>query len=157
MKDMPPDVTIRPATLADEPALTGLAARLTAFPLPPWRTPAEIAVADARAMLEAVGARQADEEVLIAERDGVVAGCLHMVAVTDFFGRRHAHVSVLATTEAAEGSGVGRALMAQAEAWTRRRGLPLLTLNVFAGNARGRRFYERAGFEPEMLKYVKVV
>ena len=72
---------------------------------------------------------------------------------TDFFGTRHAHISVIATTEAAEGSGVGRALLAHAEAWARERGLTLLTLNVFASNARARRFYEKAGWAPEMLKY----
>jgi ribosomal protein S18 acetylase RimI-like enzyme len=91
----------------------------------------------------------------MAERTAVPVGCLHMQMPTDFFGRRHAHISVIATTEAAEGSGVGRALMAHAEAWTRRRKLPLLTLNVFDANARARRFYERAGFTPEVIKYVK--
>jgi RimJ/RimL family protein N-acetyltransferase len=30
-----------------------------------------------------------------------------------------------------------------------------LTLNVFDANARARRFYERAGFTPEVVKYVK--
>ena len=62
---------------------------------------------------------------------------------------------MIATTAAAEGSGVGRALMAHAEEWTRHRDLPLLTLNVFASNTRARRFYEKAGFDPEFLKYAK--
>ena len=90
---------------------------------------------------------------MIAERRGEVVGCLHVLATTDFFGLRHAHVSVLATTAAAEGTGVARALMAHAEAWTAKRGLPLLTLNVFDRNARARRFYEQSGFEVEMVKY----
>ena len=34
-------------------------------------------------------------------------------------------------------------------------GQSLLTLNVFAANERARRFYERAGLAPEMLKYAK--
>jgi GNAT superfamily N-acetyltransferase len=80
-----------------------------------------------------------------------------VVVVTDFFGRRHAHISVLAVTEPAEGTGVGRALIAYAEGWTRDRGLPLLTLNVFAGNARARRLYEHTGFIPETLRYAKPV
>lgn len=74
---------------------------------------------------------------------------------TDFFGRHHAHISVIATTAAAEGTGVGRALMEFAEAWARERHLPLLTLHVFAANTRARRFYERAGMAPEFLKYAK--
>ena len=138
--------------------LIGLAARLTAFALPPWRRPEDIATADARAMIEAVQAGLPDSEVFIAERAGQVGtpvGCLHILAATDFFGTRHAHISVIATTEAAEGSGVGRALLAFAEDWARTRGHALLTLNVFAANERARRFYERAGILPEMLKCVK--
>ena len=151
------DVTIRLATPADDSTLVALAVRLTAFPLPPWRTAVEIASADARAMRETIQARRPDDDVLIAERNGTVVGCLHILAVTDFFGRRHAHISVLATTEAAEGSGVGRALMAYAEGWTRERELALLTLNVFAENTRARRFYEHAGFVHEVMKYAKVL
>jgi ribosomal protein S18 acetylase RimI-like enzyme len=80
---------------------------------------------------------------------------LHMLTTTDFFGRAHAHISVIATSESAQGTGVGRALMAHAEAWARARGMALLTLNVFDGNTRARRLYERAGFAPETVKYAK--
>ena len=152
-----PQSTLRPATAADGPVLAALAARLGECALPPWRAPHDIADADARAMLEAVADGDPDNEVLIAERDGTVAGCLHILAVTDFFGLRHAHVSVLATTSAAEGSGVAREMMAFAERWTAQRGLTLLTLNTFAGNARARRFYEIAGFQVEMVKYARSV
>lgn len=151
------ELTLRAATAADEPALASLAERLAAFELPAWREGREIAEADARAMLAAVAAADPDNQVLMAERDGEVVGCLHILAATDFFGLRHGHVSVIATTRDAEGSGVARALIAHAEAWTEERGLPLLTLNMFAGNARARRFYEIAGFEPEMIKYAKPV
>jgi len=146
---------IRAATEADEPLLVALAGRLTAFDLPPWRKPDEIVTADAREMLQAIRAGSPDDEVLIAERAGDPVGCLHVLAMTDFFGTRHAHISVLATTEAAEGSGVGRALLEHAEGWARHRGHSMLTLNVFAANNRARRFYERAGLSAEMMKYVK--
>lgn len=148
-------LVIRAASRVDEHTLVTLAGRLAAFDLPAWRGAKEIADADGRAMLAAVAAGQPDDEVLIAEREGEPVGCLHVLATTDFFGRRHAHISVLATTAAAEGTGVGQALLAYAEHWARRRGLSLLTLNVFAGNARARRIYDRAGFIPETLKYAK--
>ncbi|MGE5602567.1 MAG: GNAT family N-acetyltransferase [Nitrososphaerales archaeon] len=151
--DLP--ASIRAATCDDDPFLVQLAARLADFDLPAWRTGQEIASADARAMLAAVRARQRDDEVFVAERDGTPVGCLHVVAATDFFGRRHAHISVLATIAAAEGSGIGRALMAHAEDWARARGYSLITLNVFAANTRARRFYEGTGFSPEVLKYAK--
>jgi ribosomal protein S18 acetylase RimI-like enzyme len=151
------DLTLRAATPADEPALAALAARLAAFELPSWRTAREISSADTEAMLAAVVSADPDNEVLMAERAGEIVGCLHILAATDFFGLRHGHVSVIATTTAAEGSGVARALIAHAERWTEARGLPLLTLNMFAGNERARRLYERAGFEVEMVKYAKPV
>ena len=148
-------IRIRPATEADEAVLVELAARLTAFDVPPWRKPGDIAAADAREMMDAVRAASPDNEVLIAERASVPVGCLRILATTDFSGTRHAHVSVIATTEVAEGSGVGRALLQHAEGWARRLGYSMLTLNVFAANDRARRFYERAGLSPEMMKYVK--
>jgi GNAT superfamily N-acetyltransferase len=154
---MPPmtDLTIRLATAADAHVLATLAERLAAFQLPLWRTPGSIAAADAGAMREAIETGRPENQVFIAERGGTPVGCLHVLVTKDFFGVSHGHVSVLSTTVQAEGTGAGRALIAYAEDWTRRRGLSLMTLNVFAGNERARRFYERAGFEVEMLKYAK--
>jgi GNAT superfamily N-acetyltransferase len=149
------NLTMRLATLADEPALRILAERLTACPLPDWRTPEQIATADGREMMAAVRAGVADNEVWIAERSGRVVGGLHILGDTDFFGQRHAHISVIATTLDAEGTGVGAALLAHADEWARQRGFTLLTLNVFEANARARKFYEKAGWAPEMLKYAK--
>jgi ribosomal protein S18 acetylase RimI-like enzyme len=150
-----PPPTIRLANTADEAALVQFAARLAHFDLPAWRSAEEIASADARAMLAAARALRHDDEVFIAERDGTPVGCLHVLMATDFFGRRHAHISVIATSESAEGSGVGRALIAHAEAWGRARGVALLTLNVFERNVRARGLYEATGFSPEVLKYAK--
>jgi ribosomal protein S18 acetylase RimI-like enzyme len=150
-------IRIRPATLEDEASLTSLAWRLTAFTLPDWRTPESIAEADAREMIAAVREGSAANEVFVAERAGVAVGCLHVLEMTDFFGLKHAHISVIATTVEAEGQGVGRALLDHADAWAERRGHSLLTLNVFAGNERARRFYERAGYAAEMIKYAKKI
>jgi GNAT superfamily N-acetyltransferase len=154
---MTSDLIVRRARREDEDALVRLAGRLTAFALPEWRTPDEIITADARAMIDAVRGGDSSNEVFVAERDRAAVGCLHMVEDTDFFGKRHAHISVIATSEVAEGTGVGRALMAAAEAWGRSRGLTLLTLNVFDANARARRFYEQAGLVPEVIKYAKAL
>lgn len=150
-------ILIRPATTSDRDTLKQLARRLADFELPPWRTAHEIADADARAMIAAVTASRKDDEVFIAERSGSEVGCLHILATTDFFGRRHAHLSVIATSADAAGSGVGRALMEFAERWSRERELAMLTLNVFASNTRARRFYERNGMTTEVLKYVKEI
>jgi len=80
------DLTLRRATAADDQVLAVLAARLSAFELPAWRAPHEIGDADSRAMIAAAASGNPDDEVLIAERGGEVVGCLHVMAVTDFFG-----------------------------------------------------------------------
>jgi ribosomal protein S18 acetylase RimI-like enzyme len=148
---------IRRATADDEPALLAMADRMAGFALPRWRNAREIIEADGRDVVRAAGDGEPDHDVFVAEVDGSPAGCLYVHPAQDFFGRRHAHISVIATTNAAEGTGVGRLLLAHAEGWARERGLSLLTLNVFAANTRARRFYERAGFELEMVKYAKEV
>lgn len=150
-----PELRIRAATRADERALLKLSERMANFTVPPWRSAGEITDADGRSMVSAVEVAHPDSEVFIAERGGEVAGCLHMLVSRDFFGRRHAHISVIAVSDAAEGTGAGRTLMAYAERWARDRGLRVITLNVFAANARARRLYEQAGFEVELLKYAK--
>jgi ribosomal protein S18 acetylase RimI-like enzyme len=148
-------IYIRLATVDDGPALAALAERLAHFDLPPWREASAIATADTREMMSAVRAAAPDNEVFVAERGAEVVGCLHVLATVDFFGTRHAHISVLATTTEAEGTGVGRALLEYAEAWARARQHPLITLNVFAANERARRFYERGGLSAEIMRYIK--
>ena len=61
------------------------------------------------------------------------------------------------TAAGEEGRGIGRALMAAGEEWSRGRGHRLLTLNVFAANSRARSLYERIGYEPDTSKMVKVL
>ena len=148
-------LTIRAATADDERSLLALSERMANFAVPSWRSAEEITQADGRSMVAAIALAHPDSDVFIAERDGEVAGCLHMLVARDFFGRRHAHISVIAVSEKAEGTGTGRLLMDYAEQWARSRELPIITLNVFASNARARRLYERAGFEVELLKYAK--
>lgn len=150
-------MNIRPATRADERHILALSARMANFDLQPWRTAEEITQSDGQAMIDALRAGQSDSEVFVAEQDGAVLGCLHMVVALDFFGRRHAHISVVVTSESAEGTGVGRALMAFADDWARTRQLPFITLNVFAANTRARRLYEKCGFEVELMKYAKLL
>ena len=66
-------------------------------------------------------------------------------------------MSVLVVAETAEGLGVGRLLLEAADTWAREQGLAMLTLNVFTGNVRARAVYERLGYMPETLRYVKTL
>jgi ribosomal protein S18 acetylase RimI-like enzyme len=48
-----------------------------------------------------------------------------------------------------QGTGLGAALMAQAEAWLKARGVPKLQLMVRESNAQARGFYEKLGYRTE--------
>ena len=101
----------------------------------------------------------AGSEVFVAEDSaGRPLGFVHVHTARDFFtGEEHGHVSDIVTAPGAEGRGVGRALMAAAEEWSRARGHRLLTLNVFDGNTRARKLYDALGFAPDTVRMVKVL
>lgn len=154
----PTPVSIRLATPADRDFLIALADRLADFAHPRWRTRDEIAEGDRRALLRALDSPDPNTSLFVAELDGQRAGGLLMWTRTDYFDQqRHAHISVIAVTKAAEGRGVGAALMAHAEGWARERGHTRLTLSFFEGNTRAQGLYERSGFAPEFRHYVKLL
>ncbi len=150
-------IRIRPAVKADRPFVLAAAGRLADFGPPPWRTAGEIVEADAR-VLRAFFDRPAEgSSLLLAEsEDGLPLGFVYLEAARDYFVREaHGHVGIVAVVLEAEGRGAGTALMRAAETWARKRGYRRLTLNVFDGNARARSLYERLGYRPETLRYVK--
>ncbi len=148
---------LRPASPGDEPFLLALTARLAAFSVPAWRTREEIAAADHAILLAALHHPGPETLILVAESPaGIPAGYVFVSTKRDYFtGSRHAHVEVLAVTEAAEGRGVARALMTAAEEWARARGDDAITLNVFDRNAAARALYDRLGYQPETVHYRK--
>ena len=154
---------IRPARPSDRAFILGLLPRLAeGFELPSWRTRAEVVRAEAATMERALSELHEDPDrapLLLAESPaGVPGGFVFLERHVDYFrGAPHAHIAVLAVAEEVQGLGAGRALLTAAETWAREQGMALLTLNVFDGNARARRVYQRNGFAPETLRYVKAV
>jgi ribosomal protein S18 acetylase RimI-like enzyme len=149
------NVTIRTATDADRTFVLDLAERLVSFDVPHWREKPELVEGDRRALAQWFDARKNDEALYIAELDGVPAGCAFLVTLVDYFNERpHAHLSVLAVAEAAEGRGVGSALLDQSMAWAKERKSDRLTLSALVTNARARALYERKGFGGEYIRYV---
>ena len=68
-----------------------------------------------------------------------------------------AHVEDLALDAEAEGRGLARGLMEAVEAWARGRGRRRVSLNVWAQNRRAIGLYERLGYQPETVHYLKDV
>lgn len=135
------------------------AERLTAFPLPRWRTPGEIVAGEVRTLRAHFRAPAAGAGLLIAaDERGRRLGFVFLEEKEDYFsGARHGHVGILAVAEESEGLGVGHALLDAGERWAVERGFALLTLNVFDANQRARSVYEHLGYRPETLRYVKTL
>ena len=148
---------VRPARPSDRAFILGITPRLAqGFELPPWRTAREVVQAESAALENALQPGTERAVLLVAEdTEGEPGGYVYVNVETDYFGRTHAHIGILAVSSSAEGRGAGRALVEAAEEWARFEGLELITLNVFANNQRARSVYERLGYAPETLHYVK--
>lgn len=152
-------VRVRAAVPADRDAVVALVPRLRAFGDVPLRASEALDRTERETLERALEGPAADSVLLVAELDNTgVAGVAYVQTATDYFTREsHGHLAIVAVAESGEGRGIGRALLAAAEGWSGKRGYRFITLNVFAGNARARAFYERAGFAPDTLRYYKEV
>lgn len=150
-------VRIRRAILADEDAIFALVPRLVAFGPPAWRDPAAMSVTDRKVIGTALRSSGEDPIVLVAILDrNIVAGFLHLHSEIDYYTeRRNGHVADLVVAEAYEGRGIGRQLLAQAEAWSRAQRFEWLTVSVFRENARAARTYEQVGFKQDRVRLLK--
>lgn len=79
----------------------------------------------------------------VAERDGVVVG--YVTGATDR-DTRSGHIRNLAVAPAAQGGGIGRALVEHVLAHFRRRGMRTARIETLAQNERCTAFYSRLGF-----------
>jgi GNAT superfamily N-acetyltransferase len=152
-------IAIRPATPGDTDFILSLTPRFVAFQLPKGRRKRET-LAAIRADIERAlrEAPPGDHFFVSEDSSGQHTGFLHLQVQRDFFsGKRACHVADLAVAPGHDGHGIGRALLAHAEAWASRNRCKLLTLSVFPGNTRARALYERTGFTADLLRMAKPV
>jgi ribosomal protein S18 acetylase RimI-like enzyme len=148
-------VHVRPAVADDWPFILALIPRLTDF-APNWRDRESMASTEARAVEESLNSGDPDRAIFVAEDGKDRLGFIELWTLVDYFtGERHGHISNIVVAPASERRGVGKALIAAAEAWSRERGYRILTLHVFEANQAARGLYARAGFAVEMLRYIK--
>ena len=74
-----------------------------------------------------------------------------------FSGQPRAYIGELIVAAEAEGTGLGRALLAAAEGWASAQGLPVLELDTGASNEHARHFYAHLGYVEESVKVVKLL
>jgi GNAT superfamily N-acetyltransferase len=135
------------------------AERLASFGPPAWRTPAEVVGGEVRTLEEFFRAADPLVALLVAvSPSDEPHGFVYLQELQDYFTlERHGHIGILAVAEQYEGQGAGKALMQASEDWARNKGYEKLTLSVFEHNHRARAVYERCGFKPDTIKYLKVL
>src|SRR5262249_52505105 len=151
---------IRAYDPADYPALRACFIELQAWerqfePLMP--RPEEAADPYLADMLEQCAA--SDGRVFVAEQDGVIAGfvCLMAKVGPDYDDslEPYAYISDLVVRVAYRGQGIGRRLMAAAEAAARAAGTKRLKVGVLRANTRAFDFYRTGGFREFTNQLVK--
>jgi GNAT superfamily N-acetyltransferase len=150
-------IPIRPADDDDRAAVLELAPRL-AEGIAPWRDQSEALLAGRRWLEESLdAARTGDGAVLVAADAAGIAGVVSVRPSTHFTGERDGYIGELVVAERASRHGVGRALIAAADAWARDHGLRNLTLHTGAFNANARGFYAALGFVEEEVRLTRAV
>lgn len=150
---------IRLAEEEDDDFILAQAPRFADFTLPPWRRRHECVEGIRNDLRRHLDDQPANSYLFVAEdADGERAGFIHLQRTADFFtGRSNCHVSDMAVAQAYENRGVGKALLAHAEAWARDHHCQLVTLAVFPGNTRARALYEACGYATDLLRLAKPV
>ncbi|WP_395682798.1 GNAT family N-acetyltransferase [Dokdonella sp.] len=148
---------IRLAAADDDAFILDLVARFVEFELPPWRKRGECAKGIRADVERHLAEQPAGTHIFVAEDErGQRVGFLHLQTATDYFtSAQNCHVSDLAVAPGCDGRGIGRALLAFAEAWARQHHCRHMTLAVFPGNQRARTLYERNGYGIDVLRMAK--
>ena len=148
---------VRSAIPADAEAMLALMPRLASFDVPESRNPEHLWMHDA-ALLRRWVDGAADEclvHVAVDPAKRLLGFTLVSLRPELLSHEPSAHLEAIAVDKTAEGHGVGRALLETAEAAARAKGAQTITLHVFARNTRAREFYERRGYDGELLRYIK--
>ena len=150
---------IRSATAADGDAMLALMPRLSEFEIPESRDPVHLWRDDAALLRTWIAGDTDDCLVHVAETgDGVILGLTLVRLRSEALSHEpSSHLEAIAVVKEAEGKGVARALLDTAEDEAMRHGARTMTLNVISTNTRARRFYERSGYDGEMIRYIKPI
>jgi ribosomal protein S18 acetylase RimI-like enzyme len=150
-------VRIEKADPADCEEMLILFPRLASFDVPNGRNPDHLWRGDADMLRKWANEGSEDCIVHVAKNDeGAIVGVTMVTLRSEFLSHSpSAHLEVITVAASAEGKGVGKDLMAAAEAAARNRGANSMTLFVFAKNAGARRVYQSAGFDEELIHCIK--
>ncbi len=147
---------IREALESDRGGIEFLLPRLADFQVPAHRRRQDLWQGDRDKIFSILASEGPPGFVLVAEEDQTVAGLVFVsLGPETLSGQPSAHLEALAVAAGAEGRGIGGALIAAAEQRALQSGARTMTLTVFTDNSRARRIYERHGYKPELIRYIR--
>ena len=137
-------------------AMLALMPRLADYDVPPTRNPRHLWEHDAEMMREWMEGREDCLVHVALDDDGGVLGFSMVRLRPELLSHEpSAHLEAIALDKTAEGRGIAKALLDEAERAARAAGALSMTLHVFAVNGRARALYERAGYDGELMRYIK--
>lgn len=148
-------ISTRPYKPTDREFVLSIAPRLT-IGMRPWRNRTQWLKAVEGWLTSSVEAHPTETVVIVAlNEQGERIGLASVTSNEHFTGQPQAYIGELASTEGAEGQGVGRTLVAACEEWARANGYSLITLTTGAGNERALGFYRHLGYVDEDITLTK--
>lgn len=148
-------VQVRPYIPTDHAAIVALAPRFLVG-LAPWLDEATFLTVAQGWIASSIAGIGPDQAVFVAEQQpGQPRGFVAVTRRTHFTGQERAYVGELAVAPEVLGTGMGRALLAAAEAWATAHGLPAIELDTGAANVHARGFYAHVGYGEESIRLVK--
>jgi GNAT superfamily N-acetyltransferase len=150
-------IRVRPYDPSDREFVLSLAPRL-AIGIPPWRDPQKMTETARGWITGSIERHGKQTMVFVAENEqGERLGFATVSHSTHFTGEGQAYIGELATSEAAERQGAGRALAQACEQWARDQGYRILSLATGAANEQALGFYRHLGYLHEDITLVKLL
>ena len=118
-----------------------------------WTGPRQTWPERLREYLRAVWRDPERQAVFVALRDNQIVGFVRVGLHDD--GPLPAHIETLFVAEEHRGAGVARALVDAAERWCLDRSVDEVGVEFIAANAAAQRTYERLGYRPFLVTYVR--
>lgn len=151
-------VTVREATNADHEFIFELSPALAQVAKLSWHSDEDVQTMQDNYIAEMLKSTDQPTITLLAEYEGKSLGFVHARTHKDgISGEIAGTVPLLAVSNEAQGFGIGKLLMLEAEQWAKSMGCRLLHLEVFANNDNAKGFYHNLGFQPEMLHMIKTI
>ncbi len=151
------NIEVRAARVDDREAILALMPRLAAFDVPASRDPKHLWMSDAQ-MFErwCAGEEEACLVQVAVDSGGDIVGLAMATLRPELLSREpSAHLEAIAVAEGMSGRGIGGLLLDAMEYEVRAHGALTMTLHVFASNTRARGFYEKTGYDGELMRYIK--